>query len=79
MDFSCGFTLLAIRRENRRFTVPSQETTIVNGRLQVRHVRKEMSRECLRIEFTDDTMARRALWREGDLPERAEPLTENDK
>ncbi|KAF0245460.1 MAG: hypothetical protein FD180_1579 [Planctomycetota bacterium] len=79
VDFACGFTLLSIRREIRRFTVPFQEREIVKGVLQVREVRREMSRELLRIEFIDDTGATRKLWKEGDLPENAEPLTENDR
>ncbi|MEK7467443.1 MAG: hypothetical protein AAB074_08520 [Planctomycetota bacterium] len=79
VDFSCGFTLLAIRREIRRFTVPFQEREVVDGELKVRHVRRESSRECLRVEFKDDTGVTRKLWKEGDLPENAEPLGEGDK
>ena len=79
LDFACGFTLLAIRREIRRFTVPWEERRIVNGVIVARKMRREMSRECLRVEFTDDAGATRKIWKEGDLPENAEPLGENDK
>jgi hypothetical protein len=79
VDFACGFTLLSIRKEIRRFTVPFQERQIEDGQLVARQVRKEMSRECLRIEFTDDTGTKCRLWKEGDLPADAEPLTDEDR
>jgi hypothetical protein len=79
VDFGCGFTLLAIRRETRRFTVPFEERELLKGQLVVRKTRREMSRECFRIEFTDDTGTKRRAWNEGDLPENSEPVAETDR
>jgi hypothetical protein len=79
VDFSSGFILNAIRRETRRFAVQVLRNRLEGGVLIQVAERLELSRESLRIDFTDDTGARRHLWQNDPLPAGAEPLTPADR
>ncbi len=79
VDFSCGFVLHSIHRETRRYFIMVPERRFDGKVVQLVPVRRELSREWLRIEFTDDAGTRRRLWQNDPLPEGAEPLTEADR
>ncbi len=79
LDFSCGFVLHSIRRETRRFAIQVLRNRLAGGALVQVTERQEFSRESLRIDFTDDTGARRHLWQNDPLPAGAQPLTPADR
>lgn len=79
VDFSTGCVLTAIRRETRRFAVTTVERRFENGLAVEVPVRRVVERAWTRLEFLDETGAKRKLWKADAFPAGGEPLGEEDR